>query len=676
MLALHYEPSKSGIEEYTKSMRHTVRHPRTEITQATTQTPTITSSPLINRSAHKPNDVALPIGLSDIALRPRVRPHKIPNTTYSTVSPIIATTTSLLATPNHTNVFGSVSEVSNITPRPVGGPRKFQNTTHTKHTPTFERTPSLLATHQHLNVAASSSGVLNITPRTVGRPHKVQHTTPTTKTPMVIMTQSLFETPHHTNVAGSSVRGSNSTPRPRGRPRKIQLETPTTETFANTSTPACHPVREQLNIVESSNTISDISLRHRGFPRKVHIPTPTRKTPPISTTLKGKMPMNNHRSRFHINTSVKFNIGSTSATHQQKGKSVRIKSSRCINFNDTDEDEVESQSNPFEGISNEYRDHEDPIFGCESCGALLWHAECSNPPKLLIDIINRKHAKSTTFIDNIRWYNSMFAFTSMGGKQDKSVNIGRGPYCYRIQGMNYHRMGSLLLDKGKPLMFSQIYIHDTENEIQNRIKFVSNGESTSSSKKKTDHQLTTKIRDMFDTNNPLVAKFRMAGCPRYMMQNYLVAMTLCKNFRYPDLFITFTCNPNWPQIACFVAEKGLKSDDRPDVITRVFKQKFDSLMKDFKEKLWFGRLQGAVYTVEFQKIGLPDDHILLFLEPEDKLTTAAYIDKYISAKIPDKDEDPELYQIVTDHMMHGPCGAECPSYPYTINNKCTKKFPK
>ncbi|GKA46793.1 hypothetical protein Tco_0739676 [Tanacetum coccineum] len=857
-----------GLSDFALKPRG--RHCKIPNPTPTTQTHTITSSPPTSHLAHKTNDVALPIGLSDIALRPRGWPRKNPNPTHSTDSPIIATTTSLLATPKHTNVFGSVSEVSNITPRPVGRPRKFQNTTHTTHTPTFERTPSLLATPQHSNVVASSSGVSKITPGIVGRPHKVQHTTPTTKTlPLT------------------------STPRPRGRPPKSDILTSTTKTFANTSTPACHPVREQLNIVESSNTISDISLRRRGRPRKVHIPTPTRKTPPISTTLKGKMPMNNHRSRFHINTPVKFNIGSTSATHQQKGKSVRMKSSRRINFNDTDdedEDEVESQSNPFEGISNEYRDHGDPIFGCESCGALLWHAESSignthansesyslccgrgkvmlptalkNPPKLLMDLINRKHAKSTNFIDNIRRYNSMFAFTSMGGRQDKSVNTGRGPYCYRIQGMNYHRMGSLLPDKGKPPMFSQLYIYDTENEIQNRIKFASNGETTSSGKKKIDHQLTTEIRDMLDTNNPLVAKFRMAGerfvakknqnnvrlrligtrerdgrkydlptasevaalivgdfdstkhkrdiilerqggdvkqiselhpsylalqypllfpyaqdgyrtdiyhrgvtdltptnkktrvsmrewfayrlqdrpkvysmilnsrrlfqqflvdgytmiesermsyirreqkdlrsetysklaklaadpdsgvtirgkkvvlpcsytgSPRYMMQNYLDAMTLCKNFGYPDLFITFTCNPNWPEIARFVAEKGLKSDDRPDVITRVFKQKLDSLMKDFKEKHWFGRLRGAVYTVEFQKRGLPHAHILLFLEPEDKLTTAAHIDKYISAEIPDKDEDPELYQIVTDHMMHGPCGAERPSCPCTIGS--------
>lgn len=146
----------------------------------------------------------------------------------------------------------------------------------------------------------------------------------------------------------------------------------------------------------------------------------------------------------------------------------------------------------------EYRDHGDPTFGCDSCGAKLWHAESivgnthgssesfslccgrgkvllptalKNPPKLLLDLINKKHPKSTNFIDNIRRYNNIFSFTSMGGKQDKSVNKGRGPYCYRIQGMNCHRMGSLLPEEGKPPMFSQLYIYDTTNEIENRMKF-------------------------------------------------------------------------------------------------------------------------------------------------------------------------------------------------------------
>nr|GFD02879.1 hypothetical protein [Tanacetum cinerariifolium] len=64
------------------------------------------------------------------------------------------------------------------------------------------------------------------------------------------------------------------------------------------------------------------------------------------------------------------------------------------------------------------------------------------------------------------------------------------------------------------------------------------------------------------------------------------------------------------------------------------------------------------------------------LKSEDKITTTEKIDEYISAEIPNKDEDPELYQLVIDHMMPGPCGADNPRCPCTIEYKCTKKFPR
>nr|GEX77137.1 hypothetical protein [Tanacetum cinerariifolium] len=113
-----------------------------------------------------------------------------------------------------------------------------------------------------------------------------------------------------------------------------------------------------------------------------------------------------------------------------------------------------------------------------------------------------------------------------------------------------------------------------------------------------------------------------------------------------------------------------------DVMTRVFKMKLDSLMKDLKERHIFGHVKGAVYTIEFQKRRLLHCHILLWLETEDKITTTAKIDRYILAEIPNKNEDLELYQIVTYHMMHGPCGANNPSCPCTVDFKCTKNFPK
>jgi len=84
----------------------------------------------------------------------------------------------------------------------------------------------------------------------------------------------------------------------------------------------------------------------------------------------------------------------------------------------------------------------------------------------------------------------------------------------------------------------------------------------------------------------------------------------------------------------------------------------------------------VIYTIEFQKRGLPHAHILVFLNPKNRCVKPEHIDKIISAEIPDKDTDPELFKIVTSLMIHGPCGPENESSPCMDRNKCTKHFPK
>ncbi|XP_029148390.1 uncharacterized protein [Arachis hypogaea] len=83
-----------------------------------------------------------------------------------------------------------------------------------------------------------------------------------------------------------------------------------------------------------------------------------------------------------------------------------------------------------------------------------------------------------------------------------------------------------------------------------------------------------------------------------------------------------------------------------------------------------------VYTIEFQKRGLPHAHILLFLHKDDKFPTAEDIDKIISAEIPDKDIDPVYFEAVEKHMMHGPCGCVRKDSPCMENGKCIRHFPK
>ncbi len=38
------------------------------------------------------------------------------------------------------------------------------------------------------------------------------------------------------------------------------------------------------------------------------------------------------------------------------------------------------------------------------------------------------------------------------------------------------------------------------------------------------------------------------GGPRHMVHNYQDAMAICKWARCSDAFVTFTCNPQWPEI--------------------------------------------------------------------------------------------------------------------------------
>ncbi|RYR68484.1 hypothetical protein Ahy_A03g014979 isoform A [Arachis hypogaea] len=96
-------------------------------------------------------------------------------------------------------------------------------------------------------------------------------------------------------------------------------------------------------------------------------------------------------------------------------------------------------------------------------------------------------------------------------------------------------------------------------------------------------------------------------------------MAICKNFGYPDLFLTITCNPNWPEFRRFTERERIPIADCPDIFSRVFHAKLKCLLSDLKKGVFFGPLSAVCILLSSKKRGLPHAHMLLWLNGENNL---------------------------------------------------------
>ena len=514
-----------------------------------------------------------------------------------------------------------------------------------------------------------------------------------------------------------------------------------------------------------------------------------------------------------------------------------------------------------------YVDEGDPTHKCEHCGAIMWYGEriekkrqtkkpkfslccgqgqvqlplLKQSPEILRKLLNDDDEISKYYRENIRQINMVFSFTSLGGKIDRSAPAGHGPNMVVLQGENYHLMGSLKPPTGGDPKFGQLYIVDTENEIQNRasiigyvkFKLLSSYQTYSmrlqnlcnniysdiafnrkykakrekAKKERLRQQVIERIVKMLDEVNPYVHQFRSArerfntnpeetlhmrivsnrekdgrtydtptasevaalipgdfsldmdkrdivleekqtgwlkriseihpsnlalqypliftygedgfrlgikkrttaatsshkrqtismrqwyafrlherenechtllhskrlfqkflvdsyttiesnrlrylrmnqkclrsdsfdsikqaeydgkidmhdqgshfllpasftGGPRYMKNMYLDAMAICKHFGFPDLFITFTCNPKWPEITRYLEPRKLTADDRPEIVCRLFKCKLDSLMADLTDKELLGKTMACEFFFCINEIYISNIWVLNIL---------------------------------------------------------------
>ena len=159
------------------------------------------------------------------------------------------------------------------------------------------------------------------------------------------------------------------------------------------------------------------------------------------------------------------------------------------------------------------------------------------------------------------------------------------------------------------------------------------------------------------------------------------AMSYVRAYGRPDLFITFTTNPKWDEIQELLLRDDALEDSqqqmpghRHDIVARVFKQKHNKLMDLINKGHIFGPPRAHLYSIEWQKRGLPHSHTLIWLENK---IHANEIDSIISAEFPNEAEDPILFNIIKNNMLHGPCGPHRNYSPCMDDQgKCTKKYPR
>ena len=96
--------------------------------------------------------------------------------------------------------------------------------------------------------------------------------------------------------------------------------------------------------------------------------------------------------------------------------------------------------------------------------------------------------------ENIRAYNNIMAMASLG--TDHNPEVGSN---LKIQGKFSHRIGSLLPELGQSPKFAQIYFHDTDQEIQNRL-----------AQSDLDPEIIEILQEIIHQINPYVHSFKSA----------------------------------------------------------------------------------------------------------------------------------------------------------------------
>ncbi|GJR01104.1 retrovirus-related pol polyprotein from transposon TNT 1-94 [Tanacetum coccineum] len=173
-----------------------------------------------------------------------------------------------------------------------------------------------------------------------------------------------------------------------------------------------------------------------------------------------------------------------------------------------------------------------------------------------VQIKRRLHIPVQTSRASVLQRVQMFTMTSFRAKFDESINAGRGLYVFKVSDQIYHWIGSLCPPVREALIFLHLYIYDTENEVENRMRHFGGVDN-----RHLDTQIVEGLIQFLDTRNELIQLFRTARdkCKEMDIPEFKIRLYNAEGLRGYEL-------PTSNTLGAMVFENSITTSKEFDVI--------------------------------------------------------------------------------------------------------------
>ncbi|XP_074115113.1 uncharacterized protein LOC141537831 [Cotesia typhae] len=312
---------------------------------------------------------------------------------------------------------------------------------------------------------------------------------------------------------------------------------------------------------------------------------------------------------------------------------------------------------------------------CQYCQALKFRTEAAGmccasgkvvlsplpaPPEPLLSLLTDNSDDSKLFLRKICKFNSCFQMRSFGANKicDRASDGRNFETTFKVQGEVYHKIVSLMPMPDNNPKFLQIYfMGDCEERVMTRClyNFIKQAE---------ERAIVILLENFLEDHNQLIQLIKRVS-PRLQNDNYQIVIKADKvplgehagRFNAPTVDEVAAIMVGDP-----VDKRSIKITGRNITVSTIsdLHRSYDALQ--YPLIFWQGQDE---YHLNIKQYDPNTDRI----RPEE-------IDQIISAEIPDPLIDQELFDIVTKHMIHGPCDAFNMTSSCMENGKCKKNFPK